>query len=235
MQVFDTIKDYIEQLIVGLLAVLVTYLILLPWYDKKKIKNDIDSDFLQADNLLKTGQFKEAIVKYDKILELSHNKFPNEYASAQSNLGNAYCYLTDVKDAEVNAQHAINAYQTALEVYTLDKYPVEYARTQINIGAAYCPLARVRNTEVTAQNAISALQKVLEVYTLEKYPVHYAKTQSYLGNAYSRLAGVRDMEVNAQYAIDFYQKALEVYTIEKYPVDYAETQNDLEIAKGLLL
>jgi tetratricopeptide (TPR) repeat protein len=180
MQVIDMIKGYIGQLVVGILAVLVTYLVFLPWYDKKKIKNEIDSDFHQADHLLKTRQFKEAIGKYNKVLELSYNKFFDKYALAQGNLGNAYCALAEVRDKEVNVQNAINAinaYQKVLEVYIIEKCPVNYAIAQGNLWSAYVFLAEVRDKEVNVQNAINAFNKALEIHTVEKYPVSYARTQ----------------------------------------------------------
>lgn len=119
------------------------------------------------------SQFEEAIEEYNHIQEISHDKFPYEYAMAQNNLGNAYNGLMKVKDKDINAQNAINAYQEALKISTVEKYPIDYATIQINLGNAYGSLAEVRDKEVNAQNAINACKEALKIFTVEKYPINY--------------------------------------------------------------
>lgn len=224
-------SKYIAPIIVGIILLFVFQ----SYYDNQKIKGEIDSYFIQADNSFNNSQFEEAIGEYNEVSKLSYNKFPDKYALAQFKKGLAYVRLAEVRDKEINAQNAINAFQKALEIFTADKYPFEYANTQLNLGRAHNLLGEIRNKEINVQKAINAFQEALKVYTADKYPIEYADTQNNLGNAYFLLADVINTETNAQKAINAYQEALKVYTIETYPNEYANTQRSLEYAKGLLL
>jgi len=48
---------------------------------------------------------------------------PIDYALTQNKLGTAYRVLADIKDTVANCEKAIQHYQEALKVYTLDDYP----------------------------------------------------------------------------------------------------------------
>ena len=63
----------------------------------------------------------------------------------QTNLGNAYRTLAEVREKEENAERAISAYEAALGIYTIEKYPVDYARAQNNLEIAYGILAENKN------------------------------------------------------------------------------------------
>jgi broad specificity phosphatase PhoE len=75
------------------------------------------------------------------------DQYPIEYAITQTHLGDAYSFLAEVRDKENNAQNAIVAHKSALEVFTIEKYPIDYARTQNNLGNAYLTLAEVKEKE----------------------------------------------------------------------------------------
>ena len=53
------------------------------------------------------------------------DRFPQDYAMTQNNLGNAYGNLADVRDSEDNLKGAIRAYEEALKVRTVEKLPQE--------------------------------------------------------------------------------------------------------------
>ena len=64
-------------------------------------------------------------------------KFPQDYAMTQTNLGSAYRGLSEVRDKEANLGLAINAHKESLKVYTFERFPQYYAMTQMNLGNAY--------------------------------------------------------------------------------------------------
>jgi len=231
----DLEKNYIAPIIVGILLLLVSGVGINSFLDHQETKTEISYHSDKANQFYDNSQFEEAIKECKHIQEISYDKFPYEYAMAQNNLGNAYQGLSKVRDKETNSQNAINAYQEALKIYTVEKYPINYAMAQNNLGSSYRSLAEVRDKEVNAQNAINAFKEALTIFTVETYPIYYAKTQINLGNVYLDLAEVRDRKTNSQNAINAYQEALKIRTFEKYPIDYATTQGNLGNAQRLLL
>ena len=65
-----------------------------------------------------------------------HVKLNNklEKANSLSNIFILYFYLNKPKNAFKIFKKALQAYQEALKVYTLDKIPMDYTRTQNNLG-----------------------------------------------------------------------------------------------------
>jgi tetratricopeptide (TPR) repeat protein len=165
----DLKKYYIAPFIVGIFLISVSGFGINSFLDHQETKTEINYHLDKAELFYNNSQFVEAIEEYKHIQEISYNKFPYEYAMAQNNLGNAYLDLAKVRDKEVNAQNAINAYQEALKIYTVEKYPINYAMAQNNLGNAYLDLVKVRDKEVNAQNAV-LLQKIWLFYkTSEKH------------------------------------------------------------------
>ncbi|AOX00125.1 hypothetical protein BJP34_12305 [Moorena producens PAL-8-15-08-1] len=173
----------------------------------------------KADNL------EPAITAYQRALEVyTRQAFPQQWATIQHNLGNAYSDRIRGEKAD-NLEAAITAYQAALQVYTLEAFPEDWAMTQNSLGNAY----RERIREEKAGNleaAINSYQRALEVYTREAFPQQWAQIQNNLGNAYSnRIRG--EKADNLEAAIKTFQGALEVYTREAFPQQWATIQHNL--------
>ncbi|OJJ25849.1 hypothetical protein BI308_08920 [Roseofilum reptotaenium AO1-A] len=121
-----------------------------------------------------------------------------------------------------NIEHAIVAYQLALEIYTPQQFPQEWAGTQNNLGDAYRNRIRGERAE-NIENAIAAFQLALQVRTREAFPQDWARTQHYLAIAYcERIRGER--AENIKNAIAACQLALQVRTREAFPQEWANTQ-----------
>jgi tetratricopeptide (TPR) repeat protein len=166
-----------------------------------------------------------SLVAYHLVLDIyTRRAFPEDWATTQNNLGNAYCNRLRGERAE-NLEKAITAYELALQVYTCEAFPEKWAMTQNNLGTAYddrwCS-ERAENLE----KAIAAYELALQVYTREAFPEKWAMTQNNLGTAYSdRLRGER--AENLEKAMTAYELALQVYTRKAFPEDWAMTQNNL--------
>lgn len=175
------IRNYIIlPLFVG--VILYGFVIAHDWYNNyQETKQEINYHFDLANQSYEDNQFEDAIGEYKKVTELAFQKFPSEYALAQCKLGNSYSMLAEISDKETNCNNAINSFQKALEIYTIEKDPTNYAGTQINLGNAYGRLAEVRDKETNCENSINAYNKSLEVFTVEKYPLEYALAQRNLG------------------------------------------------------
>ena len=173
----------------------------------------------------KANKIEIAITGYEIALTVyTRRAFPEQWASTQNNLGNAYRNRILGERAE-NLEEAITAFTAALEVRTRNAFPEKWAMTQNNLATVYSDRIlgeRANNIE----RAIAASSAALEVYTRSAFPEKWAGTQNNLGNAYSdRILGER--ADNIEMAIAAISAALEVYTRSAFPEDWAGTQNNL--------
>jgi CHAT domain-containing protein len=128
----------------------------------------------------------------------------------------------------INLEIAIECYQLALSVYTLEAYPEDWATTQMNLAVAY--QHRIRGERAAnLEQSIECYQLALSVRTRDAYPEQWAMTQMNLAVAYSdRIRGER--AANLEQSIECYQLALSVYTLDAYPEQWATTQMNLAVA-----
>jgi len=96
--------------------------------------------------------------------------FSND-SEALFSLGNRAYHIgiIDIQKAKY-MRLAIEAFEQALEAYTLDRFPMEYAFTQSNLGTAYNTLAEVEDKAGNCKRAIEACEQALEVFTKEESP-----------------------------------------------------------------
>ncbi|QIR38768.1 CHAT domain-containing protein [Tolypothrix sp. PCC 7910] len=176
----------------------------------------------------KANNMEIAIAGYEIALTVyTRNVFPEQWATTQNNLGNAYRNRIMGERAE-NLEEAITAYRTALEVLTRNAFPVDWATTQNNLGNAYSDRIMGEHAE-NLELAIAAYRAALEVRTRNAFPEQWATTQNNLGTAYSeRIMGER--AENLEEAIAAYRAALEVRTRNAFPEQWATTQNNLGTA-----
>ena len=164
-----------------------------------------------------------AITGYQIVL---NNRQPGseKLAQTQNNLAVAYSDRINGSRAE-NLERAIEFYQAALTVYTLEAFPEYWATTQNNLAAAYSDRIKGSRAE-NLERALEFYQAALTVCTLEDFPEKWAGTQNNIAVAYSkRINGSR--AENLERAIEFYEAALTVCTLENFPIDNVETLNNL--------
>jgi tetratricopeptide (TPR) repeat protein len=169
-----------------------------------------------------------SIATYKLLLSFYTCKvFPEDWATTQNNLGNAYRVRLRGKRAE-NLEKAINAYHEALQIYTREAFPEDWATMQNNLGIAYSERLHGERAE-NLEKAITTFELALQVRTRKAFQKDWATTQNNLGIAYSkRLHGKRTE--NVEKAITAYELALQVDTREVFPENWATTQNNLGIA-----
>ncbi|MEM9542238.1 MAG: tetratricopeptide repeat protein [Cyanobacteria bacterium P01_E01_bin.42] len=106
--------------------------------------------------------------------------FPQDWASIQNNLANAYLYRIRGERAE-NLEKAIAGYELALQVYTPSAFPQDWAMTQNNLANAY--LYRIRGERAeNLETAIAGYELALQVYTRSAFPQDWAMTQGNLAS-----------------------------------------------------
>jgi tetratricopeptide (TPR) repeat protein len=122
-----------------------------------------------------------AITGYQIVL--NYRQPGNEmFAQAQNNLANAYSNRINSSRAE-NQERAIEFYQEALTVYTLEDFREKWAITQNNLANAYSDRINGSRGE-NLERAIEFYQAALTVRTLEDFPEDWAMTQNNLAVAY---------------------------------------------------
>ncbi|ACL16209.1 CHAT domain-containing tetratricopeptide repeat protein [Methanosphaerula palustris] len=176
----------------------------------------------------KKEYIEERIQYYLQNLEVyTQEKFPEEWATTQSNLAGAYTERINESSAD-NIEKAICHYKLALKVFTQSAYPEDWAMTQNNLAIAYinrCYGVKADNIEI----AITLLISALKVRKRKASPKEWARTQHNLGIAYKeRIRGnkVKNIERSIKHA----KNALKVFIPDRYALDYARIQNTLSTA-----
>ena len=172
----------------------------------------------------KANNMEITIVSNETVLKVfTREAFPQQWATTQNNLANAYSDRIKGDKAE-NIEKAIHSYKAALLVRIREAFPKDWAQTQNNLGNAYSH--RKGNIAENIEHAIHFYNAALQVYTREAFPQDWAATQNSLGNAYShRIKG--DIAENIEKAIQFYKAALQVRTQQDFPQQWATMQNNL--------
>ncbi len=137
-------------------------------------------------------------------------------------------WKTTVGDRGTSIRNAIDCYNAALTVYTIEAFPHDWAGTQNNLGIAFADLPD-GDRGANLRAAIDCFSAALTIYTKAAFPYDWAGTQNNLGNAY-RIIPDGDRGANLRSAIECYTAALTVYTKVAFPQDWAMTQNNLGIA-----
>ncbi|WP_446361290.1 CHAT domain-containing protein [Coleofasciculus chthonoplastes] len=169
-----------------------------------------------------------AIAGYQAVATVfTQSDFPQQWASIQNNLGNAYSNRIRGDRAE-NLEAAITHCNQALLVYTQSDFPQQRAMTQHNLANAYRDRIRGDRAE-NLEAAIAHYHKALLVLTQSDFPHDWAMTQNNLAGAYSnRIRG--DRAENLEAVITHCNQALLVYTQSNFSQQWAMTQNNLAVA-----
>jgi CHAT domain-containing protein/tetratricopeptide (TPR) repeat protein len=164
-----------------------------------------------------------ALASFLAVLEVwSEDTDPNNWATAQENLGKTYANRVKGERGE-NLQRAVEAYEKALTVRK--SYTVEWANTLRSLADIYCNLPQANKAE-SIEKAIGYYQEVLKVYTLSSFPGEWAQTQNNLANAYGiRVQG--DLSKNIEKAIDIHHQALTIRTKVSMPKEWAISMMNL--------
>ena len=104
------------------------------------------------------------------------------FAQTQNNLASAYYFRINGSRAQ-NMERAIEFYQAALTVYTLEDFREDWAMTQNNLAAAYSDRINDSRAE-NLERAIEFYEAALTVRTLEDFPIDNVETLNNLGWAY---------------------------------------------------
>ena len=130
-------------------------------------------------------------------MEIDLEDAPALWAATQVDIGRAHAELSIRVQAFEASEHlriAINAYRSALEIYTREQLSQDWAMTQNNLGNALkgqgIRTGGARGTELLAE-AVAAYRNALEVYTREVFPFYYELMRRNLDKAEALKAQAR--------------------------------------------
>ncbi|MDF5723288.1 MAG: tetratricopeptide repeat protein [Rhizonema sp. PD37] len=151
-----------------------------------------------------------------------------------NDLGTLYWMLSrtppNSEDGQSYIEQAIEFYQLALKLISLQANSETYTRVQNNLGTAYGDLARFSNPAENWQQAVLAYSEALRLRTSDMELLKYAACQNNLGTAYWHLAQYNQPVEHLQKAIASYKEALIQYNPEEEPLKYGMIQNNIGTA-----
>ncbi len=186
---FDIKNPWLVGILGGAVGAILSGVVLyysFEYREQKAVEAIVMTSINNADSLLEKNMNEEALAIYNDALKVVSSK-KDAYGHINNSRGICYYNLAIVKDKEDNLTRAIQAYEQALKIRTVEKYPVDYAMTQNNLGNAYSTLAEVRDKEANLKKAIQTYEQALKIYTLEKYPLYHKVVMSNMENAKERL------------------------------------------------
>ena len=104
-----------------------------------------------------------------------------------------------------NVELAIDAFISALQVYSENNYPEDWAKTQIALSFAYS-LRMIGNKKENFKSRIICLNNALKVYSEKTHPHSWATSQKLLGISYNKYA-----EVIAEHIENFIEIAIDKF------------------------
>ena len=149
---------------------------------------------------------------------LSRAEDPEQWAGAQTNLGDALCAQGETSTGPESLTllaEAVGAYRAALEIRTREQLPREWAKTQAELGDALREQG-VRNAGMESRallgDAMKAYQASLEVLTRDAAPQSWAMVKKAVGTllaAEARRSAGTDGPRLLNEAASAYREALE--------------------------
>src|SRR5829696_2422646 len=129
--------------------------------------------------LAQAGEMPEAIHLSETALELvSQNSEPQLWAWVQFQFGTSFGQAPG-GDRSENLERAIEHYNRALLVYTIQDFPEQWAAIQNNLASAYANRIRGDRSE-NLERAIEYCFRALQLYTIQDSPEQWATAHNNL-------------------------------------------------------
>ncbi|MBT4888323.1 MAG: cyclic nucleotide-binding domain-containing protein [Rhodospirillales bacterium] len=145
---------------------------------------------------------------------LPRRRLPREWAAAQNKLGQVI-YKLDYADPSLDIARlskAIEAFQSAIQVYTRVDAPERWAEVMNNYAQAAQVIGQQFHEPDMLQKAVSACRSALEVRRRNRTPLLWAATQNTLGSALFLLGKQVGRIDHLESAIDAFRAAHAVYS-----------------------
>jgi tetratricopeptide (TPR) repeat protein len=182
-----------------------------------------------------TARLEEAVASNrDALKELTRERAPVQWATAEASLGNALWMLGLHGGGTARFEEAVVAYRAALQEQTRDRVPSQWAATEIGLGNALAALGDRESGTARLEEAVLAYRAALPEQTLDQVPGQRTATQISLGSALATLgdreAGPAQLD-RLEEAITAYRAALEDPTHALMPIQRDEVLKSIAQAQ----
>ncbi len=192
---------------------------------------EVDALYRQGEEKGDNATLRTAIERFELILSRRpRDRVPLQWATTQTNLGNALQTLGERESGTARLEDAVAAYRATLAEFTRDRVPLDWAGIQNNLGLALWRLGEREKGTARLEDAVAAYRATLEEYTRERVPLQWATAQNNLGNALQTLGARDSSTARLEEAVAAYRLALEERARDRVPLDWAMTQNNLGLA-----
>ncbi|WP_216822436.1 tetratricopeptide repeat protein [Pseudophaeobacter sp. EL27] len=175
-----------------------------------------------------TARLEEAVTALRAALkELTRDRAPLHWATAQMNLGVALQTLGGRESGTTRLEEAVTAFRAALKELTRDRAPLDWATAQINLGNALQTLGARESGTVRLEEAVAAYRAALEKKTRDREPLVWAVTQLNLGAVLQILGARESGTARLEEAVTALRAALKELTRDQAPLDWATAQMNL--------
>lgn len=170
---------------------------------------------------------EESVAAYRELLtELSPERTPLDWASAENNLGNSLLAIGEERGGP-ELDEAIAAYREALKQRPRQSVPLDWAATETGLGNGLYAIGIRESGTSKLEEAVAAYRAALQESTRDRAPVIWATLQNNLGNLLGDL-GIRQNDTGKlEDAVTAYREALKERTRERFPIAWATTQYNL--------
>lgn len=186
---------------------------------------------------------QESIAIVKEVLDqvITFESSPDQWATAQGQLGNAYAELASYARGEARVKvlrDSIEAIEQSFQVESKEETPYRWAMKQINLAASLQDLAQELPAEeqpAKLAEAAAASMRGFEVLTRSDYPQHWASAKMNLASIRQSQALSVTGEERKKYlhqALDTTQAALEIFTREALPKLWASATGNLGAVLG---
>jgi len=133
--------------------------------------------------LLAIDYYKVALSTAQEIGEMEF------VAKVYLNLGNAYSFLAEIEQLDVNVVTAVKNIEEALNIYSRDISSREWALCQLNLGSTY---SLMRESKGNFEKAEMAFLSALDVFSKSSFPFYWQTTIIQLQSLYFRYSAFED-------------------------------------------
>ena len=140
------------------------------------------------------SEYEKALIVFEKMLafEMDHLQRSN----IQRRIGDNCLEIIKQKNDLKICEHAIDAYEKALLVYTQEHYPILRARVMRSLGFVYAALADLVNRAKNLKQSTLCWEEFLTIFSLTAAPEEHAFIQNELCCAYRKLAELESRQEN---------------------------------------
>jgi tetratricopeptide (TPR) repeat protein len=149
-----------------------------------------------AERLLEEDNLEEALSRCKDLAgKISTLREPALYARAKHLEGRCRTKLSWITLGEVNLRLAVEAYEEALNLYTVEEHPSQFAAVQNDLAHAYWTLSEISNPQDNLTGAVEAFERAQEVYAKQEDAAQFVRIQENIERLRKAISRLEEIEM----------------------------------------